>query len=471
MNASDSQIMREKAARIRKHVRWYVLGCLGFIALAGVFIWLGVLLFMGRDLPRSFILLAVGGLWLLWDMAKSWNYRTSLPSSFVKITEKDAPELFALVHSVTDDLGIRQLSGIYLCPDAFAAVFISPSLKSIFSKSPQLELALGLGFLTQLSDKQLKTVLYHEFGHYAQDSIRETGSVYRIGQFSKMFLSDRKEYSGSTITDQTKAQIALFASYTLVFVGHINDEYKKLSEMMEYDADDVAAQYMGGALVKEAIRKASVVKNAYDAIHWGLSLLPYKSFIDNEYESLDIISSREDFLADVNDECQRRIKRQDETIVDNSTDTFSIQKEVAPWTVRFSEMKGGHPFPATTFAQWLSEGLPIYKRDIQLRGSVTVIVHLDPNKYKMPLIDSIYQILLDDRIIGRGNYKAGYDLKIRTSPGSHTLSVYAPTGVKPVPFEFTVEAESKYRIDMDYKLEKKNGNYSVFATRIVQKTS
>lgn len=467
MNASDSQIMREKAARIRKHVRWYVLGCLGFIALAGVFIWLGVLLFMGRDLPRSFILLAVGGIWLLWDMAKSWNYRTSLPASFVKMAENDAPELFAVVHSVTNDLGIRQLSRIYLCPDAFAAVFISPSLKSIFSKSPRLELVLGLGFLTQLSDKQLKTVLYHEFGHYVQDSIRETGSVYRIGQFSKMFLSDRKEYSGSTIADQTKAQIALFASYTLVFAGHINDEYKELSEMMEYDADDVAAQYMGGAMVKETIRKASVVKNAYDAIHWGLSLLPHKSFIDNEYESLNIISSREDFLADVNDECQRRIDRLSDSIVDNSPDTFSVQREVEPWTVRFSEMIGGRLFPAPAFAQWLSEGLPLYKRDVQLRGSVTLIVHLDPNKYKMPLIDSIYQILLDDRIIGRGNYKAGYDLKVRTAPGNHTLSVYAPAGVRPIPFEFTVEADSTYRIDMDYKVEKKNGNYSVFATQII----
>ena len=466
MSDADSQSLREKTARIRKHVRWYVLGCIGFILLACVCIWMGVLLFMGKDLPRPFILLAMGGIWLLWDMAKSWNYKSALPTSFVEIAETETPRLFGLVNSVTNNLGIKPLSHIYLCPDAFAAVFIRPSLKNVFKRRPKQELALGLGFLTQLSDKQLKTVLYHEFGHYVQESIRETGSVYRIGQFSKMFLSDRKEYSGSIFTNQMKSQLALFANYTLVFVGHISDEYKELSELMEYEADDVAARHMGGALVKETIRKASIAKNAYDAIHWGLSLLPHKSFIDNEYESLNIISSREDFLDEVSDECQRRIDRQSDSLADNSPDSFRIQDEVKPWALRFSAVMGGQQLPATGFAEWLTDGLPIYKRDAQLRGSVTLIIHLDSNKHRLPLLDSFYQILLDDRTIGRGNYKAGYDLRIRTAPGKHTLSVYAPAGVKPRPFEFTVEADSTYRINIDYEIEKKNANYHVFATGI-----
>ena len=93
---------------------------------------------------------------------------------------------------------------------------------------------------------------------------------------------------------------------------------------------------------------------------------------------------------------------------------------------------------------------------------------LNPMEYARTeaLLDSIYQILLDDRTIGCGNYKAGYDLIFHTAPGKHTLSAYAPAGVKPRPFNFTVEAESTYRIDMDYKLEKRNGIYHVFATSI-----
>lgn len=466
MTDTDAHTLREKTARIRQHVRWYVLGCIGFVLMACVCIWLGVLLIMGKDLPKPLILLSIGGVWLLWNMAKSWNHKTPLPPSFVRITASEAPQLFNMVDSVTQDLGVKNPSQVYLCPDAFAAVFIRQSLSNFLRHRPKLELVLGLGFLSQLSDKQIKTVLYHEFGHYVQESMRETGSVYRIGQFSKMFLADRKEYSGSSITNQIKSQIALFANYTLVFVGQISDEYKELSELMEYEADDVAARHMGGALVQETIRRASTVKNAYDAIHWGLSFLPNKSFIDNEYETLNLIASKEDFLYEINDECNRRIDRQVDSIVDDSPDTFIIQEDIAPWTLRFSATNSGQTVPASDFAQWLSEGLPIYKRKAQLRRSVTLIVHLDPNKYKLPLLDSIYQILLDDRKIGCGNYKAGYDLIFHTAPGKHTLSAYAPAGVKPRPFNFTVEAESTYRIDMDYKLEKRNGIYHVFATSI-----
>ena len=88
--------------------------------------------------------------------------------------------------------------------------------------------------------------------------------------------------------------------------------------------------------MKETIRKASTVKNAHDAINWGLSLLPDQSFIDNEYESLNIISRQVEFLSEVNEECQRRINRQSDSIVDCSPDSFLIQEEVASLDIRFS---------------------------------------------------------------------------------------------------------------------------------------
>jgi Zn-dependent protease with chaperone function len=97
------------------------------------------------------------------------------------------------------DLGLTPIKYLYLCPQAFAAVFVRPSIKNIFLIRPKLELAVGMGFLTQLTDKQMKTVLYHEFGHYCQESIRETGSVYRFGQYARMVLADRKDYSSSIL--------------------------------------------------------------------------------------------------------------------------------------------------------------------------------------------------------------------------------------------------------------------------------
>ena len=73
MTEADSQALRDKSARIRNYVRWYVLGSVCIVLFALLFIWLGVMMFLGWDLPRPLIILALGGIWLLWDIAKSWK--------------------------------------------------------------------------------------------------------------------------------------------------------------------------------------------------------------------------------------------------------------------------------------------------------------------------------------------------------------------------------------------------------------
>lgn len=466
MTAADSQALRDKSARIRKYVRWYVLGSVGIVLFALLFIWLGIMIFLGWDLPRSLIILALGGIWLLLDIAKSWNHKSSLPNSFVKVSPAELPVLFSLVNSVTSDLNVHQLSYIYLCPEPFAAVFINPNLKNILTKHPKLELVMGLGFLTQLSDKELKTILYHEFGHFCQDSIRETGSVYRIGQFSKAFLADRKEFDNSTLGNQMKAQIALFASYTIVFVNHIQNEYKSLSEHMEYEADNIAASHQGGLLVKSTIQKASALKKAFEAIHWGLGFLPVGSRIEDIYTSLSIIAQSGGFLQELNEECKKRINRLPDSILNSSSDTESIKSEIVHFINRVKQSADIHTYPAVAFAAWLSDGLPIYYKEVELRRSVTLHIRLEKNKHKLPLAESIYEILLDGRTIGTGNYRAGYNLRYRTASGAHTLSFYSPTGIKAIPFDFSAESGSSYRLNIDYKLERRNGIYDIFVTDI-----
>lgn len=68
--------------------------------------------------------------------------------------------------------------------------------------------------------------------------------------------------------------------------------------------------------------------------------------------------------------------------------------------------------------------------------------------------------------IGNGNFIKGYTLKRKTSPGKHTISVWAPTGIISTTFEFEVYQDKRYRIEMDYILHKKDGIYDVFAEKI-----
>lgn len=57
-------------------------------------------------------------------------------------------------------------------------------------------------------------------------------------------------------------------------------------------------------------------------------------------------------------------------------------------------------------------------------------------------------------------------LKRKTSPGKHKLTAYAPSGIISTPFEFEVEQDKSYHIEMDYKSHVKDAIYDVFGVSI-----
>ena len=122
--------------------------------------------------------------------------------------------------------------------------------------------------------------------------------------------------------------------------------------------------------------------------------------------------------------------------------------------------------PALQFSQWLRQGFAIYTQQKLLETSVELEIHLDKKKHKLPYFDGSYKILLDDKEIGMGNFIKGFTLKRKTSPGKHKLTAYAPSGIISTPFEFEVEQDKSYHIEMDYKLHAKDGIYDVFGNNI-----
>ena len=122
--------------------------------------------------------------------------------------------------------------------------------------------------------------------------------------------------------------------------------------------------------------------------------------------------------------------------------------------------------PAHQFAQWLKQGFVIYTQQKLLETSVELEIHLDKKKHKLPYFDGSYKLLLDKKEIGTGNFIKGYTLKRRTSPGKHKLTAYAPSGIISTPFEFEVEQDKSYHIEMDYKLHAKDGIYDVYGMLI-----
>lgn len=105
---------------------------------------------------------------------------------------------------------------------------------------------------------------------------------------------------------------------------------------------------------------------------------------------------------------------------------------------------------------------PAYEAMRVRQRSVRLDIHLDHRKHRLPLIDGRYKVLLDGKPIGDGNFIKGYDITTRTSPGKHTVSFYAVSGITPIPCEFICKTGDTVRLDIDFRVHLRTGYYDIF---------
>ena len=192
MNSKIEELKKE----INKSIMIYIIGCCFFILVALASIWFGyyvVRYYNEHELPFQLTILSIGGGLLLWEMIKSFRVRVSLPFNYRKVTEQEYPVLFGIINEVTTALNISSIRNVYICPDAVAAVFIQPRIRNIIFE-PQKNLVIGLAFLTQMDDEELRAMLYHEFGHLNDPNISSRACV-------KAFYDSNKETYPKELTE------------------------------------------------------------------------------------------------------------------------------------------------------------------------------------------------------------------------------------------------------------------------------
>lgn len=448
----------------------YIIGCCCFVLVALASLWFGYYVIRyhnDHELPVQLTVISLAGGLLLWEMIKSFRFKTSLPKTFKPITEEEYPALFDIINEVTTTLNLSPIRKVYISPDATAAVFIQPQLRNLIFE-PKRNLVVGLGFLTQMDDDEIRAMLYHEFGHYAQEEMKNSISVYTIGQFSRSFVSIKELKKQGTWKMQMKMQLLLFTYFAIWICNRINKAYSKLAKQMEYDADDVAAKYVGASTLQRALLHAACIRYNYEVVQWGIQQLRSQNiYVDNQYLALSFVEnySRPSRRL-LSDEVVRRIERLGKLGNSNNTTSKNVQQSALSLV---KNKKGAqHLCPALQFARWLRQGFTIYTQQRLLETSVELEIHLDKKKHKLPYFDGSYKLLIDDKEIGTGNFIKGYTLKRRTSPGKHKLTAYAPSGIVSTPFEFDVKQNKSYHIEMDYKLHAKDGIYDVFGYKIIE---
>ena len=284
--ASVPPRLTEPSANYRRHAWFAMLGLLAFIVvyfgLLSWFAWTAYRLFAG--------LLAGGGgdglvsliagacaafLAVFMIKALIFNKRAKEDDRNIELEPGKQPELFAFLHRLADEAGAPRPRRVYLSAHVNASVFYDLSLANLLFPSRK-NLEIGLGLVNVLSLGELKAVLAHEFGHFAQRTMAVGRWVYIAQQIAGHIVAKRDALdsflAGLSRVDFRIAWIGWILSLIvwsirslveMIFRGVVLAQ-RALSREMEYQADLVAASLTGSDALVHALHRLGAADEAWN---------------------------------------------------------------------------------------------------------------------------------------------------------------------------------------------------------------
>ena len=185
----------------------------------------------------------------------------------VEIFEKDQPELFAFIRQVCADTKAPSPYRIFLTPEVNAAVFYETSILNLIFPVRK-NLMIGLGLVNMLTLAEFKAVLAHEFGHFAQSSMRLGNYVYVANRIIVDMVYGRDFWDTALHNWKSVGDIRIslpgYLLYGIVWILRkilelafrlINFAEASLSREMEFHADLVAVSLTGSDVLIHGLRR------------------------------------------------------------------------------------------------------------------------------------------------------------------------------------------------------------------------
>ena len=165
--------------------------------------------------------------------------KVSYPSDGLRVSRSDAPALWEFVDDTARRVGTRTVDALTLVPEVNAGVYEVTGFLGL--KPGRRSLALGVPLLTGMSAVELRSILAHEFGHYAHVHTRLSTIVHR-GRMAIKEVTKRLK--------QRAPYVAwILVPYTILFLA----VEAAVSRRQELEADGASARIAGPAAA-EALR-------------------------------------------------------------------------------------------------------------------------------------------------------------------------------------------------------------------------
>ena len=287
--------------------QWHAWLALGGLALFGL-AYLGLIVWFSWSAWRLFSGMGeANGIWdfikgfcaavLAVFLVKGLFFKSSSGKhSGYQITAQDQPRLFEFLNRVADEAGAPRPHKVFLSASVNACVFYDLSLLNfIFPTRKNLDIGLGLINVVTLSE--LKAILAHEFGHFAQKSMAVGRWVYTAQQVATQLVYHRDALDTFlnfiSAIDLRIAWIGWLLRLVVWSLRSILDSLlslvmlaeRALSREMEFQADLVAVSTSGSDALIHGLFRLPAADEAWEEA---------KEFIDSElgegYKTEDVFA-------------------------------------------------------------------------------------------------------------------------------------------------------------------------------------
>lgn len=193
----------------------------------------------------------------------------------LEVTAAEQPALYEFLHRLAAETGAPRPHRVYLSGRVNAAVFYDLSIANLLLPSRK-NLEIGLGLVNVLTLGELKAVLAHEFGHFAQKSMAVGRWVYIAQQIAAHIVA-RRDALDTFLTrlsgiDIRVAWIGWLLRLIVWSIRSLVDllfrtvviAQRALSREMEFQADLVAVSVTGSDALIHALHRLGAADTAWD---------------------------------------------------------------------------------------------------------------------------------------------------------------------------------------------------------------
>lgn len=294
--AGPSNIPKEltkPSANYKKHAWLAVIGLILFIimyfSLASWFCWTAYRLIASGFEPGGdiFLSLATGiptALLAIFMVKAIFFINRGQASDYGELKKEDEPKLFNFLYQLADEANAPRPHRVFVSPSVNACVFYNLTILNLFFPSKK-NLEIGLGLVNVLDLGEIKAVLAHEFGHFAQKSMAVGSWVYVAHQVAAHIIAQRdildRFIKGVSHFDLRIAWVGWILSLIIWSIRSLVETFfsiviiseRALSREMEFQADLVSVSLTGSDALIHALHKLHAADEA-----WGRTL----NFISSE---------------------------------------------------------------------------------------------------------------------------------------------------------------------------------------------